>query len=55
MGRYAKGWTAAVGSAATVGLGMADQFCGTWVPAIAAFLTAVGVVMVPNARRSDQR
>lgn len=53
MGRYSKGYLAGFGGLMTVGLQYADQFCGTWLPAAVAFATAVGVVLVPNAKRSD--
>jgi len=54
MGNYTKGITASIGSFATVALGFSHEFCGTWLPALAGFLTAVGVVAFPNAKTSDK-
>lgn len=55
MGRYAKGYLATFGGALTVGLQAAHSFCDTWLPALVAFGTAVGVIAVPNAKRSDDQ
>lgn len=53
MGKYSKGYMASFGGFVTSAMAVSEQFCGTWLPAAAAFLGAVGVVLVPNARQSE--
>lgn len=53
MGTYAKGYMASIGAVFTTAMQVSDQFCGTWWPAVVGFATALGVVVVPNAKKSD--
>lgn len=53
MGEYSKSFMASFGAIVTTGITVSESFCGTWLPSAVAFLTAVGVLVVPNAKRSD--
>lgn len=53
MGKFSKGYVASYGGIITSAMTISEQFCGSWLPAAVAFLTAVGVVVVPNAAVSD--
>lgn len=55
MGTYAKGYMAAFSAVVTAGMQYSDAFCNTWWPAIIAFAGMVGVVAVPNAKKSDNQ
>jgi hypothetical protein len=55
MGKYAKGYMATVTGIFTTALQYSDMFCDTWWPAVVAFVGMVGVVIVPNAKVSDQK
>lgn len=54
MGKYAKGYMASVTGVITTLMQTSESYCGTWYPAIVAMLGAVGVILVPNAKKSDE-
>lgn len=43
--------TATLGAVFTSFFSLSAEYCGTWVPALTAFATAVGVWVVPNVKK----